>query len=486
MREDLPRARSGATEPATAEPTTDEPATTEPTTEPTTDEPVEATIAREDLPRGRAGAGEAATDVEDAPFDMRDALGTAVAEPDSAGAETPEGAWWTRDPRAAAIIAAILAVALLVATFFAGGALLGPGPEGPFTAPSGQAPVEPVAGWTQQADWISPELATAGQGAPPARVDGRIITTATTTSGPALVAIRAEDGTREWVTPIEGDLTGPPTVITRGDEPAVVAATDHSLIVWPGSGAAGDPPAPRTWDFTEAGLELVPGSPVPLLANTETLTARVLVDDRLERVTLRSGTTPITAREDGTVISVGPDGHWVAQSPGEDPSEATLLQPPAFGALVDAVLGTAGSTLVVSWTHDDERSYLAGYDTGAMELQWKTSVRGHPTREAFHASPDGEWAVVGSTALDLGTGEGERLPRGWETIAVTNERAWSSEDVVTRGGKVSPLDEAVADIAGVPVMVTADGLGIVLATDGDAARMYALRPDDGADAEQPA
>ena len=377
------------------------------------------------------------------------------------------------------VVAAAVAVILLVAAFFAGGALLGPGPQGPFTAPSGKAPVEPVAGWTKQADWISPSLAPVSRDAPVLEADGTIITTVKTTSGTELVGLRAKDGMRLWHSPIEGELTGPPQLITRGDDPAIVAATDNSLIRWSGLGGPGEPPATQTWDFTEAGLELVPGSPVPLLVNEDTLTARVLVDDQLQLVSLPSGGRPIAADASGTVTTVTPDGHWSTSAPDQQRSDTSLLKPPAFGSLVEEVLGTEGGTLVVSWTGGEDRSYVAGYDTADdMRPLWTTSVLGHPTPETFRASPDGGWAIAGRAAIDLQSGQATRLPRDWVTLSVTDDRAWSTHDVVTRSGRVIALEERVADSRGVPGGVTAGGLALVVAAaDEGAPRIYALRPD---------
>lgn len=365
---------------------------------------------------------------------------------------------------------------LVLAACLAGRALLS-GDADASASPTGPAPVEPVDGWSDEAEWVSPAL-TKGNNSPVLVAGSTIITTTSTSLGTELTALRAEDGERLWSDPIDGTLTGPPQLITHDDEPAVIAATENTLMLWSGLGTEGEAPEPETWDFTEAEVTLVEGSPVPLLANEETLTALVLVDDELTKRTFPSETRPLAADEKGRVMAVRDTGHWYAMTHESAKPEATLLKPPIIGSLVRDVLGTAGDTLVVSWSDGSGRSRLVGYDmTASMKPTWETPVRGRPKAEDFSASPDGGWAIVGNLAVDTATGETEQLPRDWKTLGITDDRAWSRTHVVTEDGRVEALDDGVEDRDGLPVAVTSDGLGLVVAAeDGKSPQIHALKP----------
>ncbi len=372
--------------------------------------------------------------------------------------------------------AAVLAVLVVLLACFGGRALLGIGDD---EAPAGPAPVDPVQGWSRTAEWASPAL-TKGGDAPVLVSGSTVLTTTSTDSGTELTALDAEDGHTLWSSPTEGELTGPPQLITRDDEPAVVAASANTLMVWSDLETDDPTPEPETWDFTEAEVTLVEDSPVPLLANEETLTALVLTGDELVKRTFPSETTPIAADDRGGVTAVRDSGHWYSMRHPTRVPEPTLLRPPGMGSQVREVLGTAGSTLVVSWSERGGRSRVIGYDmTAKMKPVWQSRVRGNPAAESFRAAPGGDWLIVHGMAIDARTGESQQLPHGWRTIAMTDERAWSREHVVAEDGRVEKLKTPVKDEAGVPVAETKDGLGLVVAArDDKAPRIYALRPSD--------
>lgn len=423
--------------------------------------------------------------LEDADTQPRIDVRSLMAEAPATDAPTSgqTGTWIEGPPRPKrrrwillAIAAALIAVLALTPFVLGGGWPWG----GPSAAPSGVSPVTPVQGWTDQATWVSPDLAS-GEEAPTVLVSGdAVITASEGTSSPELLALSSTDGAELWSSPIDGALTGPPQLITWQDKPAVVAATSNELYLW--ADLEGEAPAPRTWSFTEADVRLVPGSPVPLLANEETLTALVLTGDGLQRRSLPSGGQPIAADAEGQVMSVGPSGHWWSSTDDGQVSDGTLLTPPVYGSLPGRVLGVGGTTLVVNWTRNNRATYLAGYDiTNGMNLTWKTTVQGRVDLGDFDTSPDGTWAAVGTQAVDLSSGETTPLADDWQTVRVLDDRAWGTKHAVDKGGAARPLDEPIGDPAGVPVAVTDSGLGLIVAAeDGGALRIYALQPDPDA------
>lgn len=374
-----------------------------------------------------------------------------------------------------AVVAAVVVISLVLLVCLGGRALVSSG--GDEAAPTGPAPVEPVDGWSTKAEWVSPAL-TKGNNSPVLVTGSRVITTTSTAKGTELTAMDAEDGERLWSSPIDGSLTGPPQLITHDDEPAVIAATGNTLMLWSDLDTEGEAPTPETWDFTEAEVELVQGSPVPLLANEETLTALVLVGDELKKRTFPSSTRPIAADAKGRVMALRDSGHWYAMEHASTVPEPSLLKPPIMGSLVRDVLGTSGNTLVVSWSDGSKRSRVVGYDmTASMKPLWETPVRGRPEAGDFAASPKGDWATVDTMSVDTGTGEVEQLPRDWKTLGITEDRAWSRTHVADKDGRVTALEDEVEDRAGLPVAITPDGLGLVVAAEeGKSPQIHALRP----------
>ncbi|EKA62759.1 hypothetical protein B277_01040 [Janibacter hoylei PVAS-1] len=403
------------------------------------------------------------------------------------GAPAASAGPWRDDPRPSgrrrwwlAGVAAVAVVALVVTPFVIGGGL--PWGGDPADEAVRISPVAPVHGWTSQAEWVSSPIAVEGRAPTVLLREGAVITTTGDVAQPDITALSGADGSQLWSSRVDGPLTGPPQLITWEDRPAVIAATSNELYLWPHLGSGGTAPTVQTWTFTEADVRLVEGSPVPLLANEETLTALVLHDGALRRRTLPSGGSPVGADDEGRVLSVGTTGHWWQSGDGGEVSTGTLLAPPAYGSLPGSVLGVAGTHLVVNWTRNNRTTHLVGYDvTDLMAESWTTTVPGRVGADDFAASPDGSWAVAGSVAVDLGTGTTEPLASGWETLRVIDDRAWSPRHTTTKGGVVTPLPEAVPDPDGVPVGVTGSGLGLVVAADEDGrSRIYALRPDPDA------
>lgn len=376
-------------------------------------------------------------------------------------------------------VAAALVVALAAIPFVLGGGL----PWGQDSAATpGLAPVDPVHGWTSQAEWVSPDIAA--RGLPPTVLvaQGAAITTTGDATSPDLTALSTADGEQLWTSPIDGELTAPPQLISWLDQPAVVAATATDLYLWTDLASAERAPSPRTWSFTETGMRLVPGSPVPLLASEDTLTALVLHDGSLRRRSIPSGGRPIAADFEGRVLSVASTGHWWSSDADGELTDGKLLAPPSYGSLPGDILGVAGTTLVVNWSRNNRTTHLAGYDVmDQMDETWTSTVPGRVRIDDFDVAPDGTWATAGTVALDLATGKDKDLGDDWQTVGMAGDRAWSRTDVTDRTGRTTPLPEPVADPTGVPVAVTGNGLGLIVASEaGGPARIYALRPDPDA------
>lgn len=375
-------------------------------------------------------------------------------------------------------IAVVTGAAVLVATGV-GAAWWNLSGEGEPAKPTTvRAPLDPASGWSKTAAWASPALA--GRDSPVLVVDKTVITTVTSDSGPVLVALRATDGKVLWESPIEGHLTGPPQLTRYKGKPAVAAATDHTLMIWPlDSTSHEEGTFPRTWTFTEAGVELVPGSPAPLLANEKTLTALVLDGDRLENRTLpQAGAHPIAAASDGRAVAVTDDGHWWSLEHGDAQApEAKLLSPPGWGSLVRDVLGMAGDTLVVSWSRGKWNSTLVGYDVAdGMTRKWKVKVSGKVSPEDFDVAPDGSWMIAGDTAISSSSGENQSLPESWDTMRITAAGAWSTKARAPKLESASSLPDPVRDPATIPTDVT-PRRGLLVATTSDGQRkIFALPP----------
>lgn len=375
-------------------------------------------------------------------------------------------------PPGRAVGAAALALVLAGGAAVAALAVDGEAKDSPPTTT--KAPVQPAPGWSATPAWVSPKLAETSEGRSPFLVTDETITTATKAGeGATLTALNARDGESLWTRDLKEPLTATPYTTTYDDDDAIAAATAHSLTIWPQDKAAG--PAPeKTWTFTEAAVKPVLDSPMPLLANPATATALALKDDKLVRRTLPGGSTPVAALEDGVVIAVTDSAHWWAlQSPTKRP-QAQMLQPPAWGAQPQKVLGLAGDTLIVSWTRSDHTRFVAGYDVRkGMRPTWQTTVSDDPEPDTMKVSPDESWAIVGATALDTANGRHRSLPSGWKTLRITNEAAWSKDHVSRKLQRAVETPRPTTERAGIPAAVTKDGYGLI-AADG---RLFALEED---------
>lgn len=331
--------------------------------------------------------------------------------------------------------------------------------------------VQPVQGWTRQIAWQSPPLAESiHHRTPVLPVDGALITAIDTDEGESLTAIDPSTGESLWVSPLEEPLTGPPQMIGP-DQKAVAAATAHTLTIWTDPTKAAS--SSQTWSFTEADVLPVHGSPVPLLTNTQTSTALTVHDGKLLRRTIPRGTRPVAADSHGRVIAVSGDGHWWGLT--DTAGSPHMLQPPAFGATVRTVLGMSRQTLVVSWTRDENDSFLVGYAIeDGMSPSWRTEVTGKPTSSAFDVSPDGSWFIAGTTAVDAATGRTRGLPDDWATVGMTNDAAWSKRHVAKKLQPAVVLSKPLDDITSVPVATTEDERGAFVADNGQEARLYRL------------
>lgn len=350
----------------------------------------------------------------------------------------------------------------------------------PTAAPAGEAPVVPVQGWARRAAWVSPELERNSAANTVLATKDSVIATLDTANGPALGALRPDDGATLWTYPLPGSLSGPPQLSSYDGREAIVAATDNKLLVWPNNGSPGAAPTPTTWDFTEASVTLVPRSPAPVLANDDTDTALVLVGSRLEKRVVPAGAHVIRADDQGEVTAVDEVGHWWKLTDETTAPSPTMLQPPAWGAEVEEVLGVAGRTLIVAWSSGDDGTVLAGYATeNKMQPVWQTKIDGRPTSNDFAVAPNGTWAVAGNTAVRAESGKTRTLPDNWRTLGMTNDAAWSKDHVAPKLGNAHEIDQPVDDPAGVPVATTSDGRGLIIANSNQTLRLYALEPDPG-------
>lgn len=350
----------------------------------------------------------------------------------------------------------------------------------PTAAPAGEAPVVPVQGWARRAAWVSPELEQGGADNTVLSTKNSVIATLATDNGPALGAIRPDDGATLWTSPLPGPLNGPPQLSSYDGREAIVAATDNQLLVWPNNGSPGAAPTPTTWDFTEASVALVPRSPVPVLANDDSNTALVLNGSRLEKRVVPAGAHAIRGDDEGGVTAVDEVGHWWHLTSESTAPSPTMLQPPSYGAQVQEVLGVAGRTLIVSWSHGKDGTMLAGYATeNKMEPVWQTKIDGKPTSNDFAVAPDGTWAVAGTTAVRAESGKTRDLPEDWKTLGITNDAAWAQDYVAKKLDHARKIDEPVEDPSGVPVATTVEGRGLIIANSDQSTHLYALEPDPG-------
>lgn len=350
----------------------------------------------------------------------------------------------------------------------------------PTAAPAGEAPVVPVQGWARRAAWVSPELERNSADNTVLSTKTSVIATFATNDGTVLGALRPYDGATLWTSPLPGPLSGPPQLSSYDGREAIAAATDNKLLVWPNNGSAGTAPTPTQWDFTEANVKLVPRSPVPVLAADDSPTALVLNGDQLERRVVPAGAHVIGADDEGSVTAVNDVGQWwhlTDESTAPSPSE---LQPPTKGAQVHEILGVAGRTLIVAWTHSDDSTTLVGYATeNKMQSVWEATADGKPSSSDFDVAPNGTWAVAGSTSIDAESGATRALPDDWRTLGITNDAAWSQDYVAKKITKALAIDQPVDDPSGVPVATTREGRGLIIANSGQTTRLYALEADPG-------
>ena len=329
--------------------------------------------------------------------------------------------------------------------------------------------LHPVQGWTQRTTWVSEPLArdTDGNVLPV----GEVVATALEEDGTTQVAALDPDtGATVWNEELEEPLTGP-LQATGPRRSSLAATTAHSLTIWASPRSAKS----RTWTFTEADVKPVAGSPVPLLANPDTATALTVHDGKLVRRTLPSGSRAVAALPTGEVLAVSEAGHWwpVAEKRGN----ATLLQPPTYGAQVKNIAGVVGTTLLVTWTNGSTGTSVAGYDVDDdMAPAWHLqTVPGDTTR--LTTSPDGTWAILGTVALDVASGKPTYLPKNWKTLRMTNDAAWSREHVAPKLDAARTLDSPVKDPATVPVATTRAGRGLIVHSTDEEARIFAVEPD---------
>lgn len=333
--------------------------------------------------------------------------------------------------------------------------------------------LQPVQGWTQRAAWASDPVAT-GQNTPAdvLPVDGAIATTLTDEDTASIATLDPSTGEVLWADDLDEPLTGRLQAIGPKRD-ALAATTAHSLSIWENPS---DPEAqPARWTFSEADVMPVPGGEVPVLFNADTATALTVHEGQLLRRALPGGTRAVAALPNGDVLAVSKDGHW--WSVGSDRGQGSLLQPPTYGAQVKSIVGVVGTTLLVTWTSGTKGTTVAGYAVGdSMSPTWHVeNVPGDTTH--LTASPDGTWAIVGAAALDVATGAPTYLPKGWKTMRMTNEAAWSREHAAPKLDPARVLDKPVEDLAAIPVATTRDGRGLVVHDADDATRILALDPN---------
>ncbi|QGX08812.1 hypothetical protein EEW87_17560 (plasmid) [Janibacter melonis] len=383
------------------------------------------------------------------------------------------------------VVAAIAAGTLVLAGAGLGGAWYiaahqdPPTATAPVAAPAGEAPVVPVAGWARRAAWVSPAINVPSDGAPLLVTDSTVV--ATLDDGPSaqLAALRPDDGATLWTVPIDNRVTGSPQQVAYQGREGIAVATGDALTIWPNSTTE---PNPTTWEISEPGLTLVPTSKIPLLASTETLTALVLQGDALQQRVLPAGAQPLVATDDAAVLAADDSGRWWTLTSEQTAPSPETLTAPSPKATPLGIVGVAGRTLVYAW-QDRGQTALTGYATeSSMEPAWSVVISEDVDADDFAASPDGSWAIAGTTAIESETGTIRALPEDWSTAQITDEAAWSTAGDGYRAERMKPAQRipggADVDPQGIPV-ATAGDRGLIIASTGQAQRIYALEPDTG-------
>lgn len=351
-------------------------------------------------------------------------------------------------------------------------------PPTPTAAPPGEAPVVPVTGWARRAAWVSPAIAVPSDGDPLIVTDSTILTTTEAGSTDQLTALRPTDGATLWSTPLDGRATTAPQLVEQDGRDAVAVATRDSLTIWPNGQAA---PDPTTWPLPQPGLELVPTSRVPLLADTDAHTALVMTGTSLESRVLPADAQPLAGTSTGAVLAADNEGNWWSLTNETTAPAPQRLPRPTKDASAASLLGATGDTLLYAWAARDGSTIVAAYDlSDEMAPLWDTSIYGnHTDPDALDVSPDGTWATLDNAALDTATGALRLLPEDWQTTRITNEAAYSTSGDGIVAPKMQPADDLGLDDLdpeGIPV-ATAEGRGLIVAETDQTSRIYALEPD---------
>lgn len=369
--------------------------------------------------------------------------------------------------------------------------LLNPEPPAatePPPGPEGESPVVPVQGWSRHAAWVSPPVARATL---TALVGDDLFTTLEVNNEGRLGRLDPTDGSVEQVgsTPITG---GPWETTLADGSPGVMAMTAEGLSVW--STRLGHV---ATLDVAEGQTTAVPIAKHPMVWDERLQTAVVLTADGPKRRRLPAEAIPVTADASGSLIAVDGRGNWWRSDSEETPPPPNPLDVPHPDATFQGIVGHQDRTAMILWQVPGENGtqgtpLLVGYATDDdMTPVWRTPVTGN-LRDTMTVSPDGTWGVLGSTHVTIDTGDAVQLPPEWAGAdGITDGIAWSltGQDealAVTPEGQATVLDTVPRSEAGLPQLVTDDGLAILAAPLGQESRLYALEGEGNALAGRPA
>ena len=331
------------------------------------------------------------------------------------------------------------------------------------------APYSPVARWS-----VNLGTATFDAQSAPVTADADRVYVARD-SGANVAAYDAQTGRPDWeYTDLKGSVTAGPALTTvDGKERLAVASSEDLVLLDPATGnEVGE------WDLAQGSqVWMTPTGPVAL---TDPGHARIVTDgDLVTRVIPATG-TPVAPTADGALIVVGAAGEvWTVRD--ERVAQAPHTQTAPEGTSFYGVGGWTGQQLVLAYHHNSTSGSnlvrLAGYSptpTSSGTDHWHGDwVSGQiPAVSAtgedlpLYPSPAGDWAMYGSSTVDLATGAVVPLPEDWATSAIGDARAFGTG----AGRPLTAAPDGVLDASmKAPTPPTTSGLVAPQATAGTAA-----------------
>ena len=350
-----------------------------------------------------------------------------------------------------------------------------------------QIPVPAPAGWGSVAAWSHPVMPGLSQSPiPSATIEGRRLIFAPDSSSGAVAALDEQTGAKVWGSSLTGStggqLAGGPAVATMGQRLVVVGWSATDLTAW--NAANGEQIG--TWPLGAATSVFVSDGRV--IATGPTPHAGVLTGTGLEWRVLAAGATAVGATPDGRLIATTQGQAWSTES-NAVAGAATPLPAPERASWVGPV-GLSQGVLLAAYSRasaGDSTVILRAF--GRTDTGWTPLWTSEPVPNAIApansslplwAADDGSWGVLGSSWVDLRTGAVHPLPADWRTTAVGNAGAFGltieGPAFVSSSGAVS-APAAGGDVVDGPRGLTDSGTALIVATDGDAAHLYAVPRD---------